>query len=247
MRCSIIRNSRIAGRSLEHRRKWLRIVTTDCVILELGDALCHPRDREDFVALLESLGRDSRIQIVPLTPELLDRGIQRFRDRLDKGWSLTDCISFVVMEDEGIRDVLTGDRHFEQAGFYTLLAETSSLSIVGDGLHYFFDLDAHFFQLGVGGVAGGPDRFAETDVASREGQGDLQAVPAFKADFPMGESGYWNYGASGQFGQLNDPVLYFIGGASVTIGRDGNAVIAFEPARSFQQRLRPRGGCSNRG
>ena len=63
---------------LEHRRKWLRIVTTDCVILELGDALCHPRDREDFLALLESLRRDLRIQIVRLTPELLDRGIRRF-------------------------------------------------------------------------------------------------------------------------------------------------------------------------
>jgi hypothetical protein len=106
---------------LEHRRRWQRIVTTDCVILELGDALCHPRDREDFLALLESLGRDSRIKIVRLTPELLDRGIRRFRDRLDKGWSLTDCISFVVMEEEGIQDVLTGDKHFEQAAFNTLL------------------------------------------------------------------------------------------------------------------------------
>lgn len=42
--------------------------------------------------------------------------------RLDKDWSLTDCISFVVMRDEGITEALTGDRHFEQARFIALLA-----------------------------------------------------------------------------------------------------------------------------
>jgi hypothetical protein len=87
----------------------------------MGDALCHPRDRDDFLTLLESFDRDSRIKIVRLTPELLNRGIQLLRNRLDKDWPLTDCISFVVMEDEGIKDALTGDKHFEQAGFTALL------------------------------------------------------------------------------------------------------------------------------
>jgi hypothetical protein len=41
--------------------------------------------------------------------------------RRDKDWPLTDCISFVVMADEEITDALTGDRHFEQAGFVALL------------------------------------------------------------------------------------------------------------------------------
>jgi hypothetical protein len=106
---------------LEHRRTWQKIVTTDCVILEVGDALCHPRDRDDFLALLENFDRDSRIKIVRLTPKLLERGVRLLRDRPDKSWPLTDCIFFVVMEDEGISDALTGDRHFEQAGFTALL------------------------------------------------------------------------------------------------------------------------------
>jgi hypothetical protein len=45
--------------------------------------------------------------------------------RRDKEWSLTDCISFTVMSDEGLTDALTGDHHFEQAGFTALLRDTT--------------------------------------------------------------------------------------------------------------------------
>lgn len=45
-----------------------------------------------------------------------------YRARPDKEWSLTDCTSFVVMNECGLTDALTGDRHFEQAGFKALLA-----------------------------------------------------------------------------------------------------------------------------
>ena len=107
---------------LDHRRTWQTILTTDCVVLELGGALCDPRDHEDFLALYRSLPTDRRIKIVRLTQPLLERGIQRFRDRADKDWPLTDCIAFLVMEDEGVHEALTGDRHFEQAGFKALLA-----------------------------------------------------------------------------------------------------------------------------
>jgi hypothetical protein len=53
---------------------------------------------------------------------LLDRGLRLMGNRADKDWSLTDCISFVVMQDEGLDTALTGDRHFVQAGFKALLA-----------------------------------------------------------------------------------------------------------------------------
>ena len=61
------------------------------------------------------------ITIVPATRKLLEDGISLYRYRRDKDWLLTDCISFVVMEDEQIADALTGDKHFEQAGFNALL------------------------------------------------------------------------------------------------------------------------------
>jgi hypothetical protein len=59
--------------------------------------------------------------VVSASSELMRRGLALYLERGDKEWQLTDCISFVVMEDEGINDALTGDRHFEQAGFKALL------------------------------------------------------------------------------------------------------------------------------
>lgn len=70
---------------------------------------------------LGALLSDPAVEIIPPSSGLFERGLRLFRERPDKGWSLTDCISFVVMEERGIRDALTGDHHFEQAGFAALL------------------------------------------------------------------------------------------------------------------------------
>jgi predicted nucleic acid-binding protein len=48
-------------------------------------------------------------------------GLQLYRARPDKGYSLTDCVSMQTMRREGLTEVLTNDRHFEQEGFHTLL------------------------------------------------------------------------------------------------------------------------------
>jgi uncharacterized protein len=64
--------------------------------------------------------------VVPLDDELLTRGIELYRARPDKDWSLTDCISFEVMTDLGLTDAVTGDHHFKQAGFNLLLPEAGS-------------------------------------------------------------------------------------------------------------------------
>ncbi len=61
------------------------------------------------------------IEIVPADTRFFLRGVDFFGQRRDKEWSLTDCLSFVVMRDKGIAPALTGDRHFEQAGFTALL------------------------------------------------------------------------------------------------------------------------------
>jgi uncharacterized protein len=59
--------------------------------------------------------------IVPPTQTLFEQGIAYYAARADKDWSLTDCISFIVMAEQQITEALTGDHHFEQAGFRALL------------------------------------------------------------------------------------------------------------------------------
>ena len=98
----------------------LRIMTTEWILVEFGDAYCDPKDRPDFIAVYRSLMVHPRVKIVCSSAQLFERGVEFFDKRADKKWSLTDCLSFVVMQEEGIREALTGDRDFEQAGFVAL-------------------------------------------------------------------------------------------------------------------------------
>lgn len=98
-----------------------RIVTTGWVLTELGDGLAKPNRRSLFVSICHDLRCQPNVVIVPCSDELLAAGIDFYARRPDKEWSLTDCISFVVMQREGITEALTGDHHFEQAGFVALL------------------------------------------------------------------------------------------------------------------------------
>jgi predicted nucleic acid-binding protein len=97
------------------------IVTTEFILLELGNACARAEDHADFLAHVAGMRASPRIRIIPLDSRLLNRGLERMATRPDKNGSLTDCISFVVMEDEGIKEALTADQHFEQAGFTALL------------------------------------------------------------------------------------------------------------------------------
>lgn len=99
----------------------LHLVTTEWILTEVADANAEPARRPGFQKLLAVLEEDGHVQVMPATHELFRRGLRLYFDRPDKEWSLTDCISFVVMGDEGVTEALTGDRHFEQAGFTALL------------------------------------------------------------------------------------------------------------------------------
>jgi predicted nucleic acid-binding protein len=104
------------------RTPGLTLVTTEFVLMELADALCKPGQREEVLALWNVVQTDPAFRLVPATTELLQRGRNLYRDRADKEWPLTDCVSFVVMQEQGVSNALTGDHHFIQAGFKALLA-----------------------------------------------------------------------------------------------------------------------------
>ena len=92
-------------------------------MLEIGNALSKQRYRQDAIKLLHALEADPNVEIVPVTEGLYQRGFQLYSARTDKDWGITDCISFIVMEEQGLKEALTADAHFQQAGFHALLRE----------------------------------------------------------------------------------------------------------------------------
>lgn len=96
-------------------------ITTEWVLTEVADALSAPDLRWIFLELLRQMRDEPGLTIVEASHELFERGLHLFSQRPDKHWSLTDCISFIVMQEHGLTEALTADHHFEQAGFVPLL------------------------------------------------------------------------------------------------------------------------------
>jgi uncharacterized protein len=112
----------------ERARAWTplitgRITTTAVVLLETANGLARPTWRASAAALVAHLRQRPDVHIVPAEAALWERGWDLYRSRPDKGWSLTNCISFVVMQEAGLRDALTTDEHFRQTGFRAVLLE----------------------------------------------------------------------------------------------------------------------------
>jgi len=99
----------------------VHILTTEWVLTELADALSSPSERPNFRRIYQTLTSDPLTTLVPASHSLFEQGLDLFFHRPDKDWSLTDCISFVVMKDHGLTEALTADKHFQQAGYIPLL------------------------------------------------------------------------------------------------------------------------------
>lgn len=99
------------------------LVTTEAILVEVLNFLSKlgPYYRRQAVALVDTLRREPTLLIEPQTTELLQEGIDLYRQREDKSYSVTDCMSMVTCERHGIRQVATPDRHFEQESFTILL------------------------------------------------------------------------------------------------------------------------------
>ena len=97
------------------------LVTTEWVLAEFADALAKSSSRHRVPEFIRDLENDPKVRLVRASSELFQRGLELYDQRRDKDWSLTDCISFVVMQDEEIHEALTGGQHSEQAGFVALL------------------------------------------------------------------------------------------------------------------------------
>lgn len=109
-------------RAVEFTRTYNELmVTTAWIITELADGMADVSTRQAFTDFYDAVRVDPQVSVVQPERYYFDDGLELYRTRPDKDWSLTDCISFVVMQRQGIIEALTGDHHFEQAGFKALL------------------------------------------------------------------------------------------------------------------------------
>lgn len=99
------------------------LLTTDAVLTEVADALCRADRRRLAVAAVGAIRADRSITSLAGSAKLFGDGFKLYSQRPDKDWSLTDCMSFVVMKERKIEQALTADVHFVQAGFRALLRD----------------------------------------------------------------------------------------------------------------------------
>ena len=105
---------------LAERFTGQRLVTTDAILLEIGNALSRNFKRESVEIIEEFLTSDD-VQVIHLHPQLFRNAFDLYKSRSDKMWGLIDCVSFVTMKELGIIEALSADKHFEQAGFNILI------------------------------------------------------------------------------------------------------------------------------
>jgi predicted nucleic acid-binding protein len=91
------------------------------VLWELINAFSQPAHRLKVHAALDLIQGNSQWQVEAASQSLFEPGLLMHQSHRDKSWSLTDCISFIMMREHGTTRALTHDHHFEQAGFEALL------------------------------------------------------------------------------------------------------------------------------
>lgn len=96
-----------------------RLVTSDYVFDETVTLLQMRQGHAIAVRAGEKL-LDGSVELVRSLPEDIEDAWALFRERSDKGWSFTDCVSFAVMRRLRLRAAVATDKHFAQAGFDVL-------------------------------------------------------------------------------------------------------------------------------
>lgn len=109
------------------------LVTTDEVLAEVLTAFSKKgkelgreqgkRFRKMAAEAVEQIQANPNVEVIPQSRDSFDEGLELYKSRIDKDYSLTDCISMNAMKDLSIQKVLSTDHHFEQEGLTILMNE----------------------------------------------------------------------------------------------------------------------------
>lgn len=101
------------------------IITSEMVLTEVLNDFSKRNSffRQAAIDLIENLYQHPNVTVIKQTSKQFQEGLLLYKQRLDKEWSLTDCVSFTIMEDYHITEALAYDKHFQQMGFKALLRD----------------------------------------------------------------------------------------------------------------------------
>ena len=111
------------AKPLTEQLRNCRIVTSEMVLVELLNYMAEYGEdkRREVVEMVKGLNSNPNVEIVRQTSEQFWAAVDYYESRLDKGWGVTDCASFQLMEARGMWEALSSDHDFEQAGFTILM------------------------------------------------------------------------------------------------------------------------------
>ena len=116
-----------AALAAQKRLTHATVVTTDEVLGEvLNFYLAVVQRRNAATQIVDAIRTDPHVLVLEQSRRTFDGGLTLYKGRSDKEYSHVDCISFVLMTQDGITDALTNDHHFEQEGFVALLRVSTS-------------------------------------------------------------------------------------------------------------------------
>ena len=117
------RHAVAAASMRQWRARGTTVITTNYVLAELIALMISPlrMPRSQQITTIDTIKTASWVEIVHIDPTLEAEAWTLWRSRVDKMWSLVDCASFIVMRQRHLREALTTDHNFEQAGFVQLL------------------------------------------------------------------------------------------------------------------------------
>jgi uncharacterized protein len=104
------------AQALSYRFENTQLLTTDAVLLEIGNALAKDF-RKEAIEVIQVLRGGKNTEVIQIDQAIFEKGFETYEKYGDKSWGLVDCISFTVMWERGVSEALTFDKDFEQAGF----------------------------------------------------------------------------------------------------------------------------------
>ncbi len=112
-----------AQKCMRRVEEAFEVLITEAVLVEIGNLLHQMQHRYRAAEFIDACYVSPNITVITVDTVLLKRAVEYYRLHADKAWGLTDCISFVVMRDQGLTIAVTADNDYQQAGFRALMLE----------------------------------------------------------------------------------------------------------------------------